>query len=568
MTHSGVLRNQLLAFALAASLLLVCTGLARAEGLPSNSDFGDQWALLNTGQFSGTPGDDIDIERAWELEPGGNAAVVLGLVDSGVDFEHPSLEHANLYTAEDGGCGGGGALYGCSFVAGSTTPNDEAGHGTATAGEILAGWNEGPFAGIAPATTLITAKVLDSTAKGSSAAEVSGIDYVAEHGARVVNVSIVGEQSAALHTAIASHPNTLFVAAAGNSGADDDGSSARYPCADPSPNVICVAASNPQDELASFSNYGAKTVDLAAPGTNIATLTLEGASDGYNGTSFAAPLVSGTAALAFALRPRATVAQVKQAILGSVDARAQLSGKTVTGGRLDSYGALQALRSMLPEAPPSSTGAPVLGPQRILGETLAADSGTWSGNPSSTTIAWERCDANGGHCQLIDGARGPEYELTSADVGDQIRAQVTATNAAGSEIAFSAAVTILATAPTATSASSRRTSQTSALTPTSGSRQSTQASKNAARRRTALRAYLRVIHTHVALLFSSSAVQQTSVRVTFRYAGEPRQSKVLLIGQGARRSLELRPAGGKRPRSVTVEIHSTGVSLKRVMHLT
>jgi hypothetical protein len=566
MTPSGALRNQLLAFALAASLLLVCAGIARAEGLPSNPDFGDQWALLNTGQFSGTPGDDIDVEHAWELEPGGNASVILGLVDSGVDFEHPSLEHANLYTTEDGGCGG--ALYGCSFVAGSTAPNDEAGHGTATAGEILASWNEGPFAGIAPATTLITAKVLDSTAKGSSAAEVSGIDYVAEHGARVVNVSIVGEQSAALHAAIASHPNTLFVAAAGNAGANDDGSSSRYPCADPSPNVICVAASNPQDQLASFSNYGAKTVDLAAPGTNIATLTLEGSSDGYNGTSFAAPLVSGTAALAFALRPHATVAQVKQAILGSVDARAALSGKTVTGGRLNSYEALLALRSMLPEAPPSPTGAPVLGAQRIVGETLTAASGTWSGNPSSTTIAWERCDANGGHCQLIDGASGPAYELTSTDVGGQIRAQVTATNAAGSEIAFSVPVTILATAPTATSTSSSGTSQTSAVARTSGSRQPAQAGRNVARLRAALRTRLRVMHTHVALILSSSALHQTSVRVTFRYAGEPRQSRVLLVGQGARQSLELPPAGGKRPRSVTVEIHSSGVSLRRVVHLT
>jgi hypothetical protein len=429
----------LLACLLAGVVLAPTATNAQASTVATGSGFADQWALLNTGQFSGTPGDDIDITAAWELEPGGNPAIVVGLVDSGVDFAQSSFAHANLYTqAGDAQTPASciAALYGCSFVGDGGTPEDDDGHGTATAGEIVAG-ADGPYVGVAQRSTLITAKVLDGSGVGTGAAEAAGLDYVADHGARVVNVSIAGSQSAAVHEAIAEHPNTLFVAAAGNSAADDDGSSASYPCADLSPNVICVAASTPTDRLASFSNYGADTVDLAAPGTNIAALKLEGSTDTYDGTSFATPLVTGVAALAFAARPDATVAQVKQAILGSVDSRSGLAGKTVSGGRLNAYRALATLIAMLPEAPPSATVAPTLDGTATIGSTLSASSGEWSASPTAETISWERCDASGGHCQLITGADGAGYTVVAADRGHRLRAEVAATNPAGTEIEFS-----------------------------------------------------------------------------------------------------------------------------------
>jgi subtilisin family serine protease len=407
---------------------------------PSGALFDEQWALRNTGQFGGTPGDDIDADQAWELAGRGNAAVLVGLVDSGVDFAQPSLEHANLYTQQAGAdtpadCTQ--ALYGCSFIGASGTPTDENGHGTATAGELVAGWEAGSYAGLAPESTLITARVLEASNHGTDASIAAGLDYVADHGARVVNVSIVGSRLPEVDAAIARHPETLFVAAAGNAAVSDDGSSASYPCADSAANVICVAASNPSDELTSFSNYGTTSVDLAAPGVNIGTLTFEGTSDTFYGTSFAAPLVTGTAALAFSLRPKATAGQVKQAILESVEKRPALSGKTATGGRLDTYRALQAILAKLPTPPPANSASPVVEGVAALGQTLSATAGEWSGDPSSTNVAWQRCDAEGGHCQLIEGANGSSYQPSEQDLGHTLRARVMAINSAGAEIAFS-----------------------------------------------------------------------------------------------------------------------------------
>jgi subtilisin family serine protease len=444
----------LLTFAVAGLWPLVAVAHARtrphkpfvtALHLPSGASFGEQWALHNTGQYSGTPGADIDIERAWQLVPGGNAAVLVGMVDTGVDFDEPSLAHANLYTQSSAQTGESGercaaASYGCSFLGGFGTPTDANGHGTATAGEIFGGWEEGSYAGVAPNSTLIAAQVLDGSSAGTTDEEAAGLDYVADRGARVVNVSISGPPSAAVHEAIASHPETLFVAAAGNSGADADagGSGDYFPCADPSPNVICVAASDTNDALASFSDYGGRSVDLAAPGVHIASFAHGGYAAQFGGTSFAAPLVSGVAALAFAERPAATAAQVKQAILDSVDVRPGLVGKTVSGGRLDAYKALLALLALSPAPPPTGTTAPVLGGRAAVGATLTASAGGWSQHPSSTAISWEGCDSSGGRCQLIAGASGSRYAVTSRDTGTRLRARVLATNEAGSEVAFSA----------------------------------------------------------------------------------------------------------------------------------
>jgi subtilisin family serine protease len=452
----------------AATSVTKSAGATSGQYAPADSGFGEQWDLLNTGQLSGTAGDDVDATRAWDIEPGGNAAVTVGVVDSGVEFNQPSLAHANLYTqgAQVGGDGStagstqscAAASYGCSFVGSGGTPSDDNGHGTATAGEIFARWDEGTYAGVAPESTLIVAKVLDGANQGTTAQEAEGLDYVADRGARVVNVSIAGSQSAAAHEAIASHPQTLFVAAAGNAAADDDGSSASYPCADPSPNVICVAASDANDQLASFSNYGANTVDLAAPGVRIATLTREGSSSAYSGTSFAAPLVTGVAALAFALRPNASVAQVKQAILETVDTRTSLSGKTLTGGRLNAYRTLTDLIALSPAAPPVSTSAPTVSGTASIGGELSASAGTWSGNPSTTAVSWERCDSAGGHCQLIAGASGVRYVPTAADSGQTLRAEVLATNAAGAEIAFSVPTAQVGPTPTAAEGNADTTS--------------------------------------------------------------------------------------------------------------
>jgi hypothetical protein len=143
------------------------------------------------------------------------------------------------------------------------------------------------------------------------------------------------------------------VVAAGNDSADDDDpAQASYPCALPEANVVCVGASDESDQPASFSNYGATSVDLFAPGVDIASTYFD-APDSYwlmDGTSMASPFVAGTAALALAANPQASTAQLRAALLDTVDRRPALSGLSVTGGRLNAAGAVSELSGVTPES--------------------------------------------------------------------------------------------------------------------------------------------------------------------------------------------------------------------------
>ena len=162
---------------------------------------------------------------------------------------------------------------------------------------------------------------------------------------RVINSSWGGgDFSAAMQTAIqaANDAGILFVTAAGNNGTNND-TTAQYPANYNLPNVISVAATDQNDQLASFSNYGATTVDIAAPGVSIYSTIPGNKYAIYSGTSMAAPFVSGVAALAWSIDPNATVADVRNAILQGADPVAGLSGKVVCGGRLDAYNTLRLL---------------------------------------------------------------------------------------------------------------------------------------------------------------------------------------------------------------------------------
>ena len=355
--------------------------VVRTSSATMNDPFlGQLWGLRNTGQIvqgtSGTAGDDIAALSAWDLTTG-SATASVAVIDTGVAASHPDL--TGQIATNTGEVGGNGIdddangyvddVAGWDFVGDDPDPDDANGHGTHVAGTIAARGNDGAgVVGVAPTTRIMALRVLDANGSGSLADVLSAYGYAVRRGARVVNLSLGGDSSSrAERDAIAAAPGVLFVAAAGNGGSDglgDDGDMAgEYPCAYDLANVVCVAASDRNDDLASFSNYGATSVDLAAPGVDILS-DLPPSSTGapryafYDGTSMATPHVSGVAALASAFSPSASVGTVKHALLDGTDARPALSDTTVSGGRLDARRTLELLSDApapTPMSPPATT---------------------------------------------------------------------------------------------------------------------------------------------------------------------------------------------------------------------
>jgi subtilisin family serine protease len=293
------------------------------------------------------------------------------VIDSGMDRDHPDLA-ANAWT-NPGESGFGRESNGLDddlngriddwrgwdFVANDSNPADENGHGTHVAGTIGARRdNSVGVAGVADGSRLMPLRVLNAQGNGSVAGVILAYAYAARAGAKVVNLSLGAQAfSRAEQDAILAFPGMLFVAAAGNGGSDgigdDNDLSPEYPCAYILPNVLCVAATDNRDRLASFSNYGDVAVDLGAPGVDILSTTPGGGYGWASGTSMATPHVAGAAALLWAASPGASVAQVKSALMTGADPVASLSGRTVTGARLNVLGSLRLVAdiTLTPAAP-------------------------------------------------------------------------------------------------------------------------------------------------------------------------------------------------------------------------
>lgn len=236
---------------------------ALAELAPDDTFFGDLWGL----EDSAAPDPGVDALEAWSLTRG--AGQVIAVVDTGVDLTHPDLA-GNLWT-------GPGGEHGHDFVDGDSDPDDFDFHGTHVAGTAAAADDNGlGVAGVAPDARIMAVRVLDGDGVGFTSTIADGIEYAAEAGADVINLSLGGPaggsgdaltQSA---VALAASRGAVVVAAAGNEGEDnDDPASARVPCTLPNANLICVAAVDRDGDLSSFSNYGETTVDVAAPGVSI-----------------------------------------------------------------------------------------------------------------------------------------------------------------------------------------------------------------------------------------------------------------------------------------------------------
>jgi subtilisin family serine protease len=300
-------------------------GIVHALRVPNDEYLPTQWSVTKTGA-----------EQAWDLSVG-SSQVVVAVLDTGIDSAHADLQ--------------GKLVEGYDYVNNDQDPNDDNGHGTAVAGIVAADSdNRIGVAGYCWSCRLMPVKVLGADGTGFASGLAQGIVWATDHGARVLNLSLGGPVEDAMLAAATQYAwrhGVLVVAAAGNEGS----LTLDYPAA--LPNVVSVGASDQNDRLYSFSNSGAR---VAAPGEN-STTARGGGYVSFLGTSSAAPVVSGIAALAFSLVPGATPAQVERALETTA---APIPG--VVTGRVDAYGTLHALAPEL--APPPAAPASHAGPGR------------------------------------------------------------------------------------------------------------------------------------------------------------------------------------------------------------
>ena len=360
--------------------------------LPRDPQFNDQWALANSGQRGGKQGADISATLAWATTTGSDK-VVVAVLDSGVDYTHEDLAEniwvrpATMDPYQDNELGTIDDENGFNAIDGASDPMDENGHGTHCAGIIgaegennvgIAGvnWkvqimplkfmNAGGFgttkdaieainyvidrkkAGVNWKVKIMPLKFMNAGGFVTTKDAVEAINYVIDRKKAGVNVRIISaswgstQKSRALEEVIrkAYENDILFVAAAGNATTNND-RNPHYPSSYNVPNVVSVAALDRNDQLASFSNYGLKSVAIGAPGVDILSTWLGNQYEEKSGTSMATPVVAGVAALILAEHPRMSVDDLKKKLLAASDPIVALKGKTVTGGRVNAAKALQ-----------------------------------------------------------------------------------------------------------------------------------------------------------------------------------------------------------------------------------
>jgi subtilisin family serine protease len=317
--------------------------------------FFKQWGLANGGENGGLAGADISAMRAWAVTKGSDQ-VVVAVIDSGVDYTHPDLvrniwsrpEIIKAYQDED--LGAVDDVHGLNVVEDNGDPMDDNGHGTHCAGIIGAeGGNGIGIAGVNWNVKIMPLRFMDGDGAGTTKDAIEAINYVIDRKRAGVNVRIISASwgsntnSRALEDVIrrAYDEGILFVAAAGNAGSDNE-QTPHYPSSYNLGNIVSVAATNRNDELAAFSSYGAKSVQIAAPGEEILSTWLEHGFTEKKGTSMATPFVAGVAALILSQNPKMSVDELRARLLKSVDSLASLNGKVSTGGRVNAAKAVGA----------------------------------------------------------------------------------------------------------------------------------------------------------------------------------------------------------------------------------
>jgi subtilisin family serine protease/Ca2+-binding RTX toxin-like protein len=326
--------------------------VTKAVTIPNDPGFGQLWGLNNTGQNGGTPDADIDAPEAWDIQTG-NPNLVIGVIDTGVDYNHPDLV-GNIWT-NPGEIAGDGIdndnngyiddIRGWDFAYNDNNPSDVDGHGTHVSGTIAGKGNNGVgVTGVAWNAKIMPLKFLNDSGSGYTSDAISAINYATAKGVKITNNSWGGGgYSQALYDAInaAGQQGALFIAAAGNSSQNTDITPA-YPASYNLANIISVASTTRTDSLSYFSNYGLTSVDLGAPGEDIYSTLPNNSYGTYSGTSMASPHVAGAAALVWSQNPTWTAQQVKNTLMNTGDPIAALAGETVSGKRLNVFNALAA----------------------------------------------------------------------------------------------------------------------------------------------------------------------------------------------------------------------------------
>ena len=319
----------------------VPNGLLKISAIPNDPTYRDQDDLNNTGQRGGTVGADIRAEGAWEVTRG-STDVVVGIIDSGIDYTHPDLidniwnnpgetgtdtEGHNKATngIDDDGNGYVDDLHGYDFVNNDNEPFDDHGHGTHVAGTIGARGNNGiGMTGINWQVKLAALKFIAADGSGTDADAIRAIEYATQMNIPITNSSWGGlgyNQATKDAIEAAGKKGFLFVAAAGNNSVDND-IIQFFPANYELDNIISVAAVDNKDAKPDFSNWGARKVHIAAPGVDILSLAVTGSPAPFvrwSGTSMAAPHVTGAAALIKAAYPQSDYKAMKNRILFGAD---------------------------------------------------------------------------------------------------------------------------------------------------------------------------------------------------------------------------------------------------------
>lgn len=294
-----------------------------------------------------------NIEKAWTITQGSHS-IVVAVIDTGIDANHPDLK-ANLWKAPAPADGRkpSAAVYGWDFVTKSANPSDFHGHGTHIAGIIGAVANmKTGTAGVNQQVQIMPVRYYSESAPGSVnlANTIKALHYAIDNGARIINYSGGGpefseEEFQAMKKA--ESKGILIVAAAGNDHHNSDLEEFRYyPAAYEAKglkNIISVASIDSSDKILPSSNWGVKSVDVAAPGEGILSTIPGGKYGKMTGTSQATAFVSGLAALILSKSPNLNPNQIKDLIIKNVTPVASLRGKIASGGKIDAYRALAAL---------------------------------------------------------------------------------------------------------------------------------------------------------------------------------------------------------------------------------